>query len=340
MSSSSSNANVQDAASESKRAIQWVGGFCREDGAEIFPNAAVFENKQSMMAEGEGNDSFVPTFEVPPLASSQYASNLSLFAPPRSWIKHHGIQANTRLPINIPELEVMGLAFVNSVEVCPEIAVGEGSVITGRFLTRQVDEIARVEIRGADGTIETLEGTTIHPIWSVDRNDWVPLGELEEGERLQGHAGPAIVLGHAIRCGLISVYNVEVYGEHVYEVGEIGLLTQNTCTVIGRMDDLKAFDGIPADVIDTWRKSGRIPRNMDDQVTWAENLAWLKERIARGDIFGLATDPHNLPPLVNGRIPGVSNGYFTTKKLAFLRKSGIDVLDLGAGNYVKRISTA
>jgi len=82
VSSSSSNAKVQSAVGESSRSIQWVGGYCREDGTEIFPNAAAIENKQSLVAEGEGDDSFVPTFEVPPVASSQYASNLSLFAPP------------------------------------------------------------------------------------------------------------------------------------------------------------------------------------------------------------------------------------------------------------------
>lgn len=60
------------------------------------------------------------------------------------------------------------------------IADGEGSVITGRFVTRQVDVIARAEILGADGSIEVLEGTTIHPIWSLGRNDWVPLCEFEQ----------------------------------------------------------------------------------------------------------------------------------------------------------------
>jgi len=147
---------------------------------------------------------------------------------PRSWIKHHGIQANTRLCINIPELEVTGLAFVNSVEDCPEIAMGEGSVITGRFLTRQVDETTRVEIRGADGTIETLEGTTIHPIWSLDHNDWVPLGELKNGERLLGQAGSAVVFSLTVLYSLIPVYNVEVLGEHVYEVSSLAILVHNT----------------------------------------------------------------------------------------------------------------
>ena len=107
--------------------------------------------------------------------------------------------------------------------------MGEGSVITGRFLTRQVDEIARVEIRGADGTIETLEGTCIHPIWSLDRNEWVPLGELEFGEHLSGQSGAATVLQLTIANLPTSVYNIEVHGEHVYQAGALGVLVHNAC---------------------------------------------------------------------------------------------------------------
>jgi hypothetical protein len=67
------------------------------------------------------------------------------------------------LPLNIAELQVAGFAHVTAIEPCPLITSGEGSVITGRFVTRQVDTIARVEILGANGSIEVLEGTTIHP---------------------------------------------------------------------------------------------------------------------------------------------------------------------------------
>jgi hypothetical protein len=30
---------------------------------------------------------------------------------------------------------------------------------------------------GEYGTVETITGTTIHPVWSVDRQEWVPLAE-------------------------------------------------------------------------------------------------------------------------------------------------------------------
>src|SRR5690606_24504535 len=71
------------------------------------------------------------------------------------WITQHGIQAGQHLPMHIEELQVQGSALVTAVENCPEIATGEGSVVTARFLTRQVDVIAHVEILGPDGQIET-----------------------------------------------------------------------------------------------------------------------------------------------------------------------------------------
>ena len=107
------------------------------------------------------------------------------------------------------------------------LSSGEGSVITGRFTTRQVDIIARAEILGADGTIEILEGTTTHPVWSLDRQDWVELGELAEGEQLSGQAGIAVVLSLTIHRCSTPVYNIEVHGEHVYEVGRLALLVHN-----------------------------------------------------------------------------------------------------------------
>ena len=148
---------------------------------------------------------------------------------PRAWIRSVGIEAGKLLPINIEELQVKGSATVTSIDDCPEIADGEGSVVTARFITRQVHVVASVDIQGPDGSIETITGTPIHPIWSVDRQEWVPLGELTEGETLQGFDGLAIVLGLSITTVAKPVYNIEVHGEHVYQIGELGLLVHNAC---------------------------------------------------------------------------------------------------------------
>jgi len=93
------------------------------------------------------------------------------------------------------------------------------------------------------------------------------------------------------------------------------------------MDDLKALNGIPAEIIDTWRKSGRIPA-AGERIGWLENKQWILDRVARGDSFALVTDPSKLPKLVGGYIDNVPNGYFTAKELHLLRRLGIDVMEL------------
>lgn len=148
---------------------------------------------------------------------------------PRQWADALGLAAGRLLPIDIQELQVQGTALIRAIEPCPLIAAGEGSPVTARFVTRQVDTIVRIEVLGVGDHIETIEGTTIHPIWSEDRQDWVPLGELVEGEQLCGATGPAIVLTATILTRSLPVYNIEVHGEHVYQVGTLGLLMHNAC---------------------------------------------------------------------------------------------------------------
>jgi hypothetical protein len=93
---------------------------------------------------------------------------------------------------------------------------------------------------GADGTVETITGTTIHPVWSVDREEWVPLAELAEGQTLQGLDGLAVVLSVTLSRVTQPVYNIEVHGEHVYQVGELGLVVHNACEgTIGTYNQLR-----------------------------------------------------------------------------------------------------
>jgi len=160
---------------------------------------------------------------------------------PRSWILRNGICAGRMLPFNLPELEVSGLALVTAIDDCPPIADGGGSVVTARFVTREVHVVASVDVLGADGTVETITGTTIHPVWSVDRQEWVPLAELVDGERLQGLDGLAVVLSVTLSPVSQPVYNIEVHGEHVYQVGELGLVVHNACFTNGLLFE-KVFE--------------------------------------------------------------------------------------------------
>jgi hypothetical protein len=210
------------------------------------------------------------------------------------------------LPLNLPELEVSGLALVTAIKDCPPIADGEGSVVTARFVTREVHVVASVDVLGADGTVETITGTTIHPVWSVDRQEWVPLAELAEGETLQGLDGLAVVLSVSLSRVSQAVYNIEVHGEHVYQVGELGLVVHNSgvddCARLLNFDfgkHLRALIGDPPKgMIDPHAhhilfKKGigeaqqelveegqRILRNVGiDPIFGAENLVWAPWRV-------------------------------------------------------------
>jgi hypothetical protein len=197
---------------------------------------------------------------------------------PRAWIRSVGIEAGKLLPINIEELQVKGSATVTSIDDCPEIADGEGSVVTARFITREVHVVASVDIQGPDGSIETITGTPIHPIWSVDRQEWVPLGELIEGEALHAANGIATVLSLALVNRSLPVYNVEIHGEHVYQVGEFGLLVHNSdvCTAAGR----KLTEHAQESLI---RHGFRKPFNDVDNVV--DNAKWILKQPDGGSVY-------------------------------------------------------
>jgi len=122
-----------------------------------------------------------------------------------------------------------------------------------------------------------LEGTTIHPIWSLDRNNWVKLGELEQGEQLLAQAGPATVLCVTILNDPTAVYNIEVHGEHVYEVGELGVLVHNANECFRVMSNVeyagarlgKWFDN-PNDL--DWAGYKWVWNNSDEAASWLQYL--------------------------------------------------------------------
>jgi len=60
----------------------------------------------------------------------------------------------------------------------------------------------------------------------------VPLAEISDGETLQCLNGLAVVLSVSLSRVSQPVYNIEAHGEHVYQVGELGLVVHNTCEVV------------------------------------------------------------------------------------------------------------
>lgn len=151
---------------------------------------------------------------------------------PKDWLKANGIKLWRLLPFNLPEMQISGRAMVTALDTCPHIACGEGAVVTSRFATRDVRVVANLELVTEYGRRETITGTTNHPVWSVDRQDWVPLGELANGETLQGVEGPVFVSSVVLSYVEKPVYNIEVQTEHVYQVGTHNVLVHNSCEIV------------------------------------------------------------------------------------------------------------
>jgi hypothetical protein len=205
---------------------------------------------------------------------------------PSSWVEQNELASGRRLPIQIPELEVSGWATVHDVEACPTLAVGEGSFVTGRFVTRRVEQTIEIELE--DGS--AIEGTTNHPVWSLDRNDWAPLGELRVGELLQSEFGPIAVVTRRIHNRPTAVYNIEVQGEHVYQVGELGLLVHNACNL--NLNDATADFGLYAIRINghIWKIGkthlGRITQSSGLPTRLHQQVRKLREVFGEANVVG------------------------------------------------------
>jgi RHS repeat-associated protein len=136
-------------------------------------------------------------------------------------------QAGEQVWLDLPEQGVHGWAWVQKIEDRPELPQGPGRLVTGWF-RHERGQVYDLQLTGVE---EVLGVTATHPFWSVDRNAWVPAGELRKGDRLLAADGstPAVE-SFTLRAEPEPVYNIEVEGDHCYRVGEQGLLVHNAST--------------------------------------------------------------------------------------------------------------
>ena len=142
---------------------------------------------------------------------------------PTSFWQQQGAVPGAQVFMEFPELEVSTHATVRKVKPCPAIAAGSGNVVTARIVTLTATDLVDVELE----TGEIITGTPPHPIWSVEEEDWVELGELEVGDFVRTDDGPVEVISVDYRTTAETVYNVEVHGHHVYQLGDVGVLVHN-----------------------------------------------------------------------------------------------------------------
>jgi hypothetical protein len=156
--------------------------------------------------------------------------NVVTLVPPE-WIALHDAKVGSFVPISL-DLQEMGLdenllAKVQAIERCTEIRAGPGRVVltTVNHLSRGICNLTYINSTGQG---ETIRPTITHRFYSLDRNDWVHIGDARFGEKLQGLGNDAITV---ISCQPLDkterVYNMTVEDEHVYHVGYLNLLAHN-----------------------------------------------------------------------------------------------------------------
>jgi len=125
--------------------------------------------------------------------------------------------------LELPEMGTVGWAELLEVFQLDEFESGTGNLVTGTFCHLAPETI--------DLMIEDIDpiGCTLnHPFWSVDRKAYIDAGELFEGERILLYNGETKrIVQKLSRPGPEIVYNIEVFGEHVYHVTTDGVLVHN-----------------------------------------------------------------------------------------------------------------
>ena len=143
---------------------------------------------------------------------------------PLEWLDAEGATPGATIWLELPEMLVEGEAKVLAIEACATLEPRSDPVITGTF--RHVAE--RVVELHAAGLAAPLVCTPQHPFWSVRHAEFVPADHLEVDEPVLTTSGESAWITCIVpREGPEIVYGLEVYPEHVYHVGEAGLLAHN-----------------------------------------------------------------------------------------------------------------
>lgn len=166
------------------------------------------------------------------------------------WLKATGAEAGDEIHLHLPEMGLDGPALVESINSCPPIELADAPrhgepprmLVTGT-MRHLASNILDVAITGLD---EPLGVTDTHPLWSETRQDFVVAGQLQIGEHLRSETGVisqvTSITPH--RGSPEFTYNLEIDGEHVYEVGTSGILSHNSCP--GGLGNIGSHDPMDA----------------------------------------------------------------------------------------------
>jgi hypothetical protein len=159
------------------------------------------------------------------------------------WIAEANAEVGKKIFLDLSEVSTRGWANVLEIQPCPiPEKVGSGELVTGWFRT----STAQTGDLILESEPKPLGVTPGHLIWSVDRNDWVPVGCLRPGERVRTKNGTTRVVSYTLMDRWEPVYNIEVEAGHTYCVGESGVLAHNMSGAAPSAQPCPAVGGDPA----------------------------------------------------------------------------------------------
>lgn len=130
------------------------------------------------------------------------------------------------IDLDLPELGAAGTAIVNELVPASAIEPGPGRVVTATFAHPPATQVLDVRLEGEP---EPIGVTANHLFWSENDARFVPIGDIAVGQPVRTVSGQTKrIVSKLPRPGPNHVYNLEVDGEHVYFVGDQGLLVHNS----------------------------------------------------------------------------------------------------------------
>ena len=147
---------------------------------------------------------------------------------PLWWLEQTGAREGGIVDLTMREMGLAGNATINKIRPCTadsRDAKPGTQIVIGKI--RHENAIVWDLVFDNDAA-HPLGVTANHPIYSADRDDWVPAGEIEIGEHVRTRFGTAKLTGKSQRPGRHEVYNIEVHRAHNYYVSQFGILAHNT----------------------------------------------------------------------------------------------------------------
>lgn len=143
---------------------------------------------------------------------------------PVSWIEANSVEADKWIYLVLSDIALEGPALVAAIEPCPPIQPGPGAVVLTTYTTTSDDVVA---LTFDDGEAP-MQITVDHQLFSLDRADFVPVKQLQVGERLRTLDGETRLLDKTFLPGEHRVHNLEVESTHNYYTTASRVLGHNT----------------------------------------------------------------------------------------------------------------